>query len=491
MITPLLSRARLVALSLVLLTAINTVSTAAEPATPDWAAIATQDIRFAADAVRDHHAGAAAGELSVTAPLASASSLGLVEAAKARTERDYLRLMTRFVSAFGDPHFGINLRLADRGWTGIVVDRVDGQYRVIWSEPNWPSALPPAGSGVQMCDDVWIGTFLQTQLAPFSNHSVEYASTFSELAREMMFDRGLGWAPAQCVFTLPDGSRKRFALPLQSVPAAVSQERLDAVRRRYIAQAKPVGVTKLAGDKYWVGMPNFNGSRSGAAYEALYKQLETLPKSGWLVFDLRGNGGGDSSWGNRALAALFGAPYAEHLAEAGGLEEYLIASEATVALLKHYISDPVFSASKADMESNLAKVEAAIRAGDKVAKVAGNANTDLLAASSSARPHGPRIAAVIDRGCFSSCMNFLQQLKAIDDTVVLGEPTLGYSPFGEIARFDLPSGRGSVRLPSALFRTTQATREPFAPDFPFTGNLADDEALARWVNSTLGKLAQP
>jgi hypothetical protein len=293
------------------------------------------------------------------------------------------------------------------------------------------------------------------------------------------------------VFTLPDGSRKRFALPLKSVPAAVSLERLDAVRRNYQAKAKPIGITKLADDKYWVGMPNFDGSKSAAAYEALYKQLETLPKSGWLIFDLRGNGGGDSSWGNRALAALFGAPYAEHLADAGGLEEYLIASEATVAQLKHYIGDPVFSASKADMESNLAKVEAAIRAGDKVAKVAGNANTDLLAASSSGRPHGPRIAAVIDRGCFSSCMNFLQQLKAIDDTVVLGEPTLGYSPFGEIARFDLPSGRGSVRLPSALFRTTQATREPFVPDFPFTGNLADDEALVRWVNSTLGKLAQP
>jgi hypothetical protein len=460
---------------------------AAEPAETDWTKIARQDMKFAAETIRDHHAGAVAGESSVTAPLALGSDLGMVEAAKVRTEQDYLRMMKRFVSAFGDPHVEIDLHMAVRGWTGLVADHVDGRYQVIWSEPNWPTALPPAGSGVQMCGDVWIGTYLQTQVAPFTDHSAEYPNTSSHLARELMFDLGLGWTPAQCVFTLPDGSRKRFALPLQSV----SKERLHTVQRRYQAQAKPIGITKLGSDSHWLGMPDFDGKKSAVAYEALYRQLETLPKSGWLIFDLRGNGGGDSSCGNRALRALFGAEYAERLGDAGGLEKYMIASQATVDQLKYYINTAVSSAVKAESESDLAKVEAAIHAGDKMAKVGGEANTDLLAASSNPRPHGPRIAAVIDRGCFSSGMNFLQQLKAIDDTVVLGEPTIGYSPFGEITRFDLPSGHGSLYLPAALFKTTQATREPFVPDLPFPGNMADDDALTRWVNSTLSRLTPP
>jgi hypothetical protein len=479
-IAQLLPFSRLVALTL----SLTTMNAAAEPSKTDWAKIARQDMKFAIEAVRDHHAGAVAGESSVTVPLALGSGLGMIEAAKVRTEQDYLRMMMRFVSAFGDPHVEIDLHMAVRGWTGVVLDNMDGRYQVIWSEPNWPTALPPAGSGVQMCGDVWIGTYLQTQVAPFTDHSAEYASTSSHLARKVMFDLGLGWTPAQCVFTLPDGSRKRFALTLQSV----SKERLHAVQRRYQAQAKPIGITKLGSDSHWVGMPDFDGKTSAAAYETLYRQLETLPKSGWLIFDLRGNGGGDSTWGNRALQALFGAEYAERLSDAGGLEKYMIASQATVAQLKYYISTPVFEAAKAESESDLAKVEAAIRAGDKMAKVGGEARVDLLAASSSPRPHGPRIAAVIDRECFSSCMNFLQQLKAIDDTVVLGESTIGYSPFGEITRFDLPSGRGALYLPSALFRTTQATREPFVPDIPFTGNMADDNALMRWVNSTLSRL---
>jgi hypothetical protein len=85
-------------------------------------------------------------------------------------------------------------------------------------------------------------------------------------------------------------------------------------------------------------------------------------------------------------------------------------------------------------------------------------------------------------------MNFVQRLRAPSDTVVLGEATIGYSPFGEIDRHPLPSGRGALVIPSALFRTATATREPFIPDLAFDGNMADDAALQKWVNITLDRM---
>jgi hypothetical protein len=464
----------------------------AVPATADWTAIARQDFNFAVDAIRTRHAGSVASQPSVTIPLAAGTRAGLPEADAVRSEQDYLRLMMRFIAGFGDPHTGIDLHLKVRGWTGLVIDQVGGadsgkmrgQYRVVWSEPGWPTPLPPAGSAVQSCDDVWPGTWLQMQVAPYMNRSVEYGATFSSLARQTMFDRGLGWTPSQCVFVLPDGSRKRFALPLRSVPGEVAQARLDAIQPRYRASAKPVGITTLAPDKRWVGMPDFNGARSGAAYEAMYPQLAALPTSGWVIFDLRGNGGGDSSWGSRALRALYGEALARQLGEAGSASKYLIADANSIQVLKRYIAAPEFASSKVENEADLAKVEAAMRAGDRMALVAGKADA-VAAPFIVPRPHGPRIAAVIDRDCFSSCMNFLQQLKSMEGTVVLGEPTLGYSPFGETARHDLPSGRGALFIPSALFKTAEATREPFVPDYPFDGSMADGEALQKWVNATL------
>ena len=252
-------------------------NTAATADTPDWAAIARQDIRFAIDTVRTYHAGVIDGQPSVTLPLAAGARTGLPEAEAVRSEQDYLRLMARFIAGFGDPHTGIDLHLATHGWTGLVLDRAGGAYRVVWSEPGWPTPLPPLGSAVQSCDGAWIGTWLQMRVAPYVNASVEYGATFSTLAQQTMFDRGLGWTPSACVFELPDGSRKSYALPLRSVPGEVAQARLDQLQPRYRAVAKPVGVTALGADKHWVGMPNFNGARSGPAYEALYSKLAALP----------------------------------------------------------------------------------------------------------------------------------------------------------------------------------------------------------------------
>jgi hypothetical protein len=458
------------------------------PAPADWTAIARQDLRFAAEAVRTRHAGYVAGMPSVTLPLESGLRTGLAEAETVRSEQDYRRMMMRFVSGFGDPHTGVDLGLSIKGWTGIVLDQIggpmDARFSVTWSEPGWPAPLPPVGSTARSCDEVWIGSWLQAKVAPFWNYSPEYPVSAGRYAQLLMFDYGLGWTPKQCEFVLPDGSRKRYELALRSVPGEVAQARIDTLRQRALATAKPVGLSALGAAKHWVGMPDFNGGHSGAAYEALYPKLAALPKSGWIVFDLRGNGGGDSSLGNRALAALYGKAYAQKLGEAGGAVKYQVADPETVALMKRYIADEAYAHSRAGFERDLARIEAALHAGQKMALVDGDPAQDVKSFTAP-RPHGPRIAALIDRYCFSSCMNFLQQLRAAGDTVVLGEPTIGYSPFGEINRHPLPSGRGALRIPSALFRTATATREPFVPDVVYKGNMTDDDALQKWVRAQL------
>jgi len=472
---------------------------AAAPAAPaaapavatDWSVLARRDVEFAGAAMAGKHVGVAAGMPSVTVPLETGLHTALAEAALARSEQDYRRLMMRFIAGFGDPHTGIDLHLERRAWTGLIVDRPkarDGRYRVAWSEPDWPTPLPPQGTEVLECDGVWFGTYLQTALAPFWNRSVEYAGTYAFLAQQSMVDMGLGWTPKACTFVLPGGARRTYALPLHSLADAAARAHVIDAQRSVHAQALPVGLSSIGAGKQWVGMPDFDGAASNAAYGALYPRLAALPKSGWVVFDLRGNGGGDSSLGSRALAALFGAPFADRAAVAGGAEEYMVADANTVAVLKHYIATPAFAASKAGFEASLTKVEAAIARGQRLALVDGEPGAAERPLTPLVRPHGPRIAAVIDRSCFSSCMNFLQQIRAIGDSMVLGEPTLGYSPFGEISSVPLPSGQGRLRIPTAWFKTSQATREPFVPDVAFEGNMADDAALQHWVGATLDKV---
>lgn len=461
----------------------------AAPAATDWNAAARQDMQFAIDKVRSSHAGAVSGQLDVTAPLDAGGRSGVIEAANVKTAQDYRRAMVRFISSFGDPHTGTDLRGKVQGWTGIVIDEIDGVYRVSWSEPKWPQPLPPRGAVVQSCDSVWTGTYLKNMVAPFIMQSSEYPTSASDAARQVMFDTGLGWTPATCTFTLADGTSRAYDLPLRAVSYGIGDERIEHVRQQYVARARPVGLYPLAPGMYVASMPDFNGSKSAGAYEKLYAQLATIKQSDWVVFDLRGNGGGDSTWGNRALQALYGPKYAELLDGAAGYGKQLIADEATIAVYQRYVSGAEFAASKPENEGIVLQLQAALRNGQKMATVEGGTREQAAAQATTRRkrPGGPRIAAIINRGCFSSCMNFVQQISAIGDTVLLGETTLGYSPYGEINRFDLPTGHGAIAVPAANFTSFQATREPFVPALPYPGNLADEPALMKWVAATLAQ----
>ena len=162
---------------------------------------------------------------------------------------------------------------------------------------------------------------------------------------------------------------------------------------------------------------------------------------------------------------------------------------ATAALFRQFAEAPENTAYREDFLKIAHRVDTAVKQGAPMAVVEDSTEADNLALGAKVRqrPGGPRLAAIIDRNCFSSCMNFLQQLRAIGDTVVLGEPTKGYSPYGEIGAFDLPSGNGVLAIASALYDSRQATREPFVPDLAYRGNLADDAALTKWVAATLAK----
>jgi hypothetical protein len=456
----------------------------------DWNGVAKRDVQFAIDVLRRSHVGAIAGQYDIVASLETSSRSALLEAEQAKTERDYKRTLARLIFSVADPHTGINLQQSKiRAWNGLVLDRAGDLYRVAWSEPGWPHPLPPVNAVAQSCDGVWTGSFLKFGVTPFIPYGAEFPAAASTAARQAMFDNGLVVPPKQCTFALPDGSMRSYELPLREA-SEIGDERLQKIRRQFIAKARPPGLYPLADGMHWVGMPDFNGAKSGPAYEKLYPELEKLHKANWIVFDLRGNGGGDSSWGSRALNALYGKDYSAQLGELPAYAKLLIADQATIKLYQQYATSPDFAATRDESESILRKLEAGMAKGDKLVQVYGSTaeSNASIAAKVRQRPGGPRIAAVIDRNCFSSCMNFLQQLRGIGDTVVLGETTWGYSPTGEINRFDLPSGNGALFIPSALYSSAQATREPFVPDLAYPGDLTDDERLMKWVAAELAKL---
>ena len=457
---------------------------ASSAAATDWQAAAKQDLAFVAQSIQRQHIGYVAGHQNVVIPFQDGLALAESAVPQVKSRQDYLRLLSRFVQGFGDPHLGIDLQMQTTGWTGLVVSKVRDQYQVVWSEPNWPTPLPAIGAVLHSCDGVWIGSYLKNVVAPFSAHSAEYAHSAREHAQSLMFERGLNTVPKVCEFSDQSTKKRSYSLQLQAVPAQVSFARVSDVRRQIQISAKTVDVHALAPGRYWVGMPSFAVQDDGKAYRALYRKLAGLTAAELILFDLRGNGGGASAWGTDAIAALFGKNYAAQVEQYGGVAKSMIADQPTIQLLRDYAVNPAFASYQAEINTAADKLAQALQAGKKTALVSGNADLSLPLTTPT-KPAGPRLAALIDHHCFSSCMNFLQQLKAVPGTVVLGESTLGYSPYGEIMPVALPGDRGTLYVPSTFFTVKEAAREPFVPDHTYPGDLRDDIAIGKWIDQVI------
>jgi hypothetical protein len=168
----------------------------------------------------------------------------------------------------------------------------------------------------------------------------------------------------------------------------------------------------------------------------------------------------------------------------------MIADAATADEFARLAAKPEFAASRDSMNDAVAKIRAAMARGDKLAEIEtiDPAEDKALRQELWRGPKGPKLAAIIDRQCFSSCMAFLIELRARAGTLLLGEPTLGYSTYGEINGFDLPSGQGKIYLPSALYRAPQAPREPFFPDYSPPKPIESEAEYRAWVAETLNHI---
>lgn len=493
---------------LMLLAAAAQAQTPAVPpaATPDspaaWQALARQDLAFAAEGFRKHHVGARAGHANVLAPLQQAELVGRAELSEVQDEAGYLRLMERFGGTLGDPHAVLNMNMKTLAWTGLMVDHQAGKFRVIWSETSWPTPLPPVGAEVLACDEVWTGSWLLSRVAPTRIQIPEYAPMLGTLARVMMSERGLGSTPAHCDFRLADGRLQRFELPLRKLSEPLLRERWRAALKSHWAEAAPVGMAPLGAGKQLISFPHFfaGDDKSRVAFAQVHAELKQLAgakrKPAWLVFDLRGNGGGDSSLGAEAIKAFYGEAHWQALEHKVGLRKQYLASEFTRDAFKAWLADPSFAAHHESLARLVPRLEAAVQANQVLVDDPDQAPMDAVAAErylSTAAPRrgATRVAVLIDRNCFSSCMNFLLHLQAMPGTLVLGEPTQnGWSAYGEIQSQALPSGRGTLFVPIAYFAGGQQRREPFVPQIPYAGNMADSKALLDWVGRQLDGAAR-
>jgi|GEM_PF-963744 len=254
-------------------------------------------------------------------------------------------------------------------------------------------------------------------------------------------------------------------------------------------EIRPFGIQEVKQGVFWVNIPTFHPSTDET------KNLNEIIKSlaGFreqtIIFDLRGNGGGNSSWGVELLNALFGEEYVnQQLAESnrnvyiewrisqGNLDHV----KALIPILQDQFGEN--HPTTQQLKINYKEMEDAFLHGENY--YSESQGIDQPTQSSNAiNSFSGHIIAIIDKSCGSACLDFIDDLKAMNANITfVGETTGADSVYMELRTVSLPSEKGTLGFPIKVYRNRpRGHNVPHTPDIQYKGNLQDTAELQSFI----------
>ncbi|XLZ68255.1 S41 family peptidase [Massilia sp. SR12] len=473
---------------------------AAHSASP-WAELARADLDFVYQTVRADHPGMVdQANPYFRAWAEQGYAQALAELPKVRSLHDAQVLLRRYFAGFADGHMWLTYQYEKSAvrWAGMLVQRQGQRYVLGHSEES----AVPVGAELLACDGRKVDALIEQDLIPgaFNNPQLDWLK--SDLANHVLavVEQNVHAEYARCTFSV-HGAAREVALAWRDF----AQYKFDTLVQSIQPQlGKDSMVTQVKPGTYWVRLPQFQPN------DAQVKQLNdvaarmpALRNAELIVFDTRGNSGGNSVWGRRVLAALVGEAYLQQQTRSEDYAEWR-ASAGNLAYLRDSMLPRLtrqYGAGHKDLalwESLQRRMQQSIAEGrpfvrqdeDKDA----NADAPLPASAqpgkAAAAPLAPlskaHIALITQSGCASACLDFADYALALPGTVHLGETTGADTVYMDVRPLALPSGLGRFSMAQKVYRgRTRAHNAAYVPHIPYPGAIHDTAALQAWAMQQL------
>ena len=251
-----------------------------------------------------------------------------------------------------------------------------------------------------------------------------------------------------------------------------------------------ISLKNFAQNSVWITIPTFDPDcEQQKQFNNLISQLPSLRHKDTIIFDVRGNGGGNSAWAQYIVAGLFG----EHF-----VEEKIRQEEQKVFVewrASKENTDYQCSVTKKNSKEFGEKSDAAL-GGESICK---GMQKSLQQKETFFRQYAQqkdqqdlpnqedqcsaKILVLIDKACFSATLDFIDDLKALGHSLILiGETTGADTLYMDARVVELPSGLGRIQFPMKVYRNRpRGNNEPYHPDIEYPGDMTDKPALEKWL----------
>ncbi|MEG1453299.1 S41 family peptidase [Brevundimonas sp.] len=462
-----------------------------EAAASHWRAMAETDGDFALQLIEDNHPGAvvAVGDTDFRNQLATArrhfaERLPLVESFEG-----YSALMAGMAADFRDGHIWsrATTQPGNVGWTGIILTRRNGTW-MVGSQAATAGYPDLAGARLESCDGEAAESWATNRIDLFRADAGIEAQRASH-ASWLLLDQKNPFLkrPETCDFTSPDGQRHTITLRWKRDSPEVVGRAIEATETR-----ADIGLSvEQTGEGYWINLGTLGNGAAALATE-VENRAEAMRAAPWVVIDLRGNGGGNSTLSDRIIKALVGD---ERVAATRSVPtcsgDFFRASSDNVSALREWqgrIRTDRGEEGAREWSEMVDNIEHARQEGQDfwpALPVCAQEEGQARAVTQTAPDKLPaslmkgRLVAVTDRACFSSCLMAIDRLRRVGAEHV-GEATNVSTRYMEVRTVTLPSG---LRNFSTLMKLALGAGDfgPYVPQRVFDGTMSDTPAVRAWV----------
>lgn len=413
--------------------------------------------------------------------------------------RDYssaLDTVRFYVTGFRDGHFWVsdNVRPDElvrfQGW---AVERTRGRYVVSGVASHWPATLPPVGTRLIACDGRGPDAIIDSDIAPYIDRR-DLESSRQRNAKQLGLPMvSLGKELKQCIFRTADDDLLRLDIVYRAVPFGQMAAVVNSGKVK-----RPHEITyDLHAGLLWIRVPTFSlDHEQYASLKRTLTALKNLHGVQQIVFDVRGNGGGDSSIGDMIFDAATGGLRYDQRALDASPEIYALwrVSPISIESARERLAFAARTYGSAAEQTawqrrHLDELVAARTAGRSwLRQDTGQrrlTRKDVAARHGKLRRFSGRIAVLTDSACASACLDFVDEVRLVPGSLQLGATTSADSVSIDMARVALPSGN-ALLMPLKVWRNRlRADNQPWKPDRQFDGDLDDDDAVRRWATSVM------
>ena len=477
-------------LNKILLATLLAASTAQAQTAPNyWPQMTKADLDFIHQTLRENHPGAIDKETPAFKQwMESGYAAASASAGKAASIADLKRIEARYLAGFADGHLVVafNQQANRVKWPGIIMTRIGKRYLVSGLSKNWPTPLPAKDAELVSCDgrspdaimneDILPGLFNLTTLDSVKNrHMYHFFLDHDALPHQY----------ARCVFSQA-GERKEFDLKWMQIRQTDFVQYWDAANPTPDSRSS---ITQVGPKSWWVHLPNFNPDLAAEAeLKKIIADMPSLRAAETVVFDLRGNNGGNSQWADDVLAGLYGKAFLDHrraLQDSKGYTEWRVSA----ANLKHIDEITANQARQFGAQSEVAlefgslatRMRAALKTGQPFVRQT-EAAAPAIAATAPPAQSSARAILVTDSNCASSCLNGADAVLSLPGARHFGHTTGADTVFMDVRVVDLPSKLGVLVFGQKVDRLgLRANNQPWVPSLQYDGQIGDTEKLRAWV----------